>query len=67
MVCLYDPGGGVGRERRMGFGAQAACGHVGEMCFLEAMGRVLIVRALALHLVTGACGCMEFRRTPTVP
>lgn len=36
-------------------------------CFQEAMGRVLIVHALALHLVTGACGCMEFRRTPAVP
>lgn len=70
MVCLYDGGGGgVGNREQAGEviwgpGYKRACW---EACFQEAMGRVSIVCVLALHLLTGACGCMEFRRTPAVP
>lgn len=70
MVYLYGGGGRGGVGSRQGaeneiWGPGCVRGWL-EVCFQEAMGRVLIVHALALHLVTGACGCMEFRRTPAV-
>lgn len=38
-----------------------------EACVEEAMGRAPIVCSLALHLAIGTCGCMEFKRTPSIP
>lgn len=53
---------------REGSGGGGGLGpRVVEACVEEAMGRAPIVCALALHLVIGTCGCMEFKRTPSIP
>lgn len=57
----------LGRRRwTRGLGGDLGPGVV-EACVEEAMGRAPIVCALALRLVSGTCGCTEFRRTPSVP
>lgn len=50
----------MGLEEIWGPGSQ-------KRVFRKRLGRAPIVCALALHLVTGTCGCTEFRRTPSVP